>query len=435
MEEPFNVFGSAQDYGNLIGPITNNPDADRRALSWNELRADYPYDWKRLPGGEADYLVFDPTDGNILYHDILNGDLYKTYIKEDITKHIKPKAKEGESKLRTNWTTPFIVSPHNPLTLYYGAQYLFRSVDRGETWRRISPDLTMNNPEEKGNIDFATITTISESPLEPGLIFVGTDDGNVQVTNYGGSIWQKITKGLPGKKWVSRVYASALKEGTAYLSLNGFRDDDFNAYIYKSVDFGNTWMDIKSNLPCGPVNVIKEDPKNKDIIYVGTDIGVYISVNGGRSWDTLQNNMPAVSYIHDLVIHPRDNILVVATHGRGMYAMDVSPIQKFNESISTKDLYLYEICPIRYPQRRSPQEKAVITYYMKKNQAVSVSILDSKGFVIKKLEATGDTGFNQIIWDLTTDSEKWAERFVRPGVYVIRIEAGAHKEEQTLELK
>lgn len=421
--KPFNVYGTAQDHGCFRGPVTHNPQTDN------------PYQWERIPGGEASYMAVDPTDRNILYHMSFYGNINRSHLSENVTKRIMPKVKKGEPPLRGNWLAPFIISPHNPFTLYHGTQYLHRSLDRGETWQRISPDLTTNNLKKQGDVPHCTITTISESPLKYGLVYVGTDDGCVQVTKNGGVRWEKIIEGLPANKWISRIVASRFDEGTVYVSLNGYRDDDFAAYIYSSADYGQTWIDIKNNLPCGPINVMKEDPKNKNILYVGTDIATYISVDGGKSWGTLINNMP-VTYVHDLIIHPHDNILVAATHGRSMYAMDISPIQEYDSSIQAKDIHIFEMNPVKMPKNWwGSREKAKITYILKNSQQVDITVLDSKGSVIKQLKGTGDAGFNQSYWDLTTQSQKWQERFAKAGVYTIRVKAGSLTAEQKIELK
>ncbi|MEA3422006.1 MAG: hypothetical protein U9Q97_10070, partial [Acidobacteriota bacterium] len=203
----------------------------------------------------------------------------------------------------------------------------FRSRDRGDTWEKISPNLTYNNKDELGDIPYQTIFSISESSLKFGLIYVGTDDGRVHVTKDGGKNWKEIMTGLPYKKWVSRIVASAFDLGTVYMTQNGKRDDDFAAYVWKSTDYGKTWVDISANIPLGPVNVIREDPVDRNILYVGTDLSVYVSKDGGKNWDVLGGNLPS-TYVHDLIIHPRDNIIVIATHGRGMWAMDANPINE-----------------------------------------------------------------------------------------------------------
>jgi photosystem II stability/assembly factor-like uncharacterized protein len=201
------------------------------------------------------------------------------------------------------------------------------SRDRGDTFETISPDLTYNTKSETGDIPYHTIFAISESPLRAGLIYAGTDDGRVHVTQDWGRSWSEITAGLPYQKWVSRIVASAFDVGTVYMTQNGKRDDDFTAYVWKSTDFGRTWTSITGNIPMGPVNVIREDPVDAGILYVGTDTGVYVTTDGARSWTVLGGNLPA-TYVHDLIVHPRDNIVVIATHGRGMWALDANAVNK-----------------------------------------------------------------------------------------------------------
>jgi photosystem II stability/assembly factor-like uncharacterized protein len=211
-------------------------------------------------------------------------------------------------------------------------QYLFKSTDRGENWKRISPDLSHGNPQELGDVKYQTIFTVSESPLKAGLIYVGTDDGRAHVTQDDGATWTEIIEGAAEDRWISQMTASKYAEGTVYMTQNGKRHDDFQVYVWKSTDYGKTWSDISANIPYGPVNVIREDPVNKDILYVGTDLAVYITTDDGKNWSVLGANLPSV-YAHDIIIHPRDNIIVVATHGRGMWAMDADPI---NGGIVTK---------------------------------------------------------------------------------------------------
>jgi photosystem II stability/assembly factor-like uncharacterized protein len=211
-------------------------------------------------------------------------------------------------------------------------QYVFRSMDRGDTWERISHDLTYNRPDQQGTppsrISFATISSISESPLKFGLLYVGTDDGRVWCTENHGLKWREITRGLPFNKHVSRIVASAYDRGTVYVSLNGRRDDDFNAYLFRSTDYGRTWSAISSNLPGGPINVVCEDPRKKEIIYTGNDFGVYVSLNRGGEWAALVNGLPTC-FVWDLFVHPRDNTLVCATYGRGIWKIgSVSLIQR-----------------------------------------------------------------------------------------------------------
>jgi photosystem II stability/assembly factor-like uncharacterized protein len=318
MEKPFNVYGSPQDHGCVRGPVTCRPGNTPPGQ-------DYRIQWEMVPGGEYCYVAVDPTDSNIYYSDQILKSEFRDGKWE--SESIRPEDLEGDARLRRECLMPFQLSPHNPSIIYLGTQYLHRTLNKGKTWERISPDLTYYNLEQQGDVSFATISVISESSLKFGLIYVGTDDGKVQVTRNHGYNWTEITKGLPFNKHVSRVIASAYDEGTVFLSLNGKRDDDFAAYLYKSTDCGNNWVDISAGIPCGPINVIREDPKNDKVLYVGTDLGVYVSADGGKTWHVLGGGLPT-TFVHDLVVHPRDSIMVIATHGRGIYVLDVSSIQK-----------------------------------------------------------------------------------------------------------
>ncbi len=327
MEEPFNVIGSVQDHGTYRGNVAHGLPRSRRNPR-PETR------WEAVPGGEGTHVAIDPRNHNLIYSSSFYGRLMRSEYQNGMwqSQNILPEVPEGEPPLRGQWMAATILSPHNPDVVYHGMQYLFRSMDRGENWERISPDLSNYHPDQQGKlpfaIPFATITAVSESPFKFGLIYVGTDDGRVHITRNGGDTWTEITKGLPFNKHVSRLVASQYDKAAVYLTLNGRRDDDFNDYIYKSTDYGKTWIDISGNLPGGPVNVIREDPQKPDILYVGTDLGVYVSLDGGQAWHVLATGLPTC-FIWDLIIHPRDNTLVIATNGRGMYVMDsVEAIQK-----------------------------------------------------------------------------------------------------------
>ncbi len=316
-EEPFHVYGSIQDHGSRRGVV----DLSRGR---NNIPA---VDFEYAPGGEGSNHVIDPRQPDIVY----SAGFYGTLSRSDHTKErrerskiIMPKMYENEPKLRGQWLAPFILSPHNPDIVYHGMQYLFRSPDMGSTWERISPDLTYNDPEKYGDIQYQTIFSISESPIKYGLIYAGTDDGRIHITKNGGKNWNEITSGLMKNKWISRVVASENKMSRVYLTQNGKRDDDFAPYVWKSEDYGNTWDNITANIPVGPVNVIREDPSDEKILYAGTDTGVYTSTDRGKSWSVL-GDLPTV-YVQNLVIQPGNNILVIATHGRGIWALDITPV-------------------------------------------------------------------------------------------------------------
>ena len=326
MANPFHVYGSMQDHGSYRGQVLKKKDRfTEKALEGFGAVA-----FEAVPGGEGCSHAIDPLDPNIVYSASFYGRITRTDLtlpERERTKRLLPVTYPDEPQLRGQWVAPFIVSPHNNETIYHGMQYLFRSFNRGDILERISPDLSYNTAAEMGDIPYHTLFAISESPLRAGLIYVGTDDGKVHVTRDGGKTWAEIMAGLPYQKWVSRLAASAFDLGTVYMTQNGKRDDDFTPYVWKSTDFGKTWVSIAGNIPFGPVNVIREDPVDKNILYVGTDGGVFVSKDGGGTWNALGGNLPMV-YVHDLIIHPRDNVIVIATHGRGMWAVDADPVNE-----------------------------------------------------------------------------------------------------------
>jgi photosystem II stability/assembly factor-like uncharacterized protein len=326
MATPFHVYGSVQDH-----------NTHRGRVDWGQSRRNSgvaPPVWERAPGGEGTLIAIDPNN-TTLYSSTFYGRLQRSEYRDGVweSTDIAPQAAEGEPPLRGQWLAPTILSPHDPSVLYHGFQYVFRSRDRGNTWERISDDLSYNDPEKQGKlpyaIPYASLTALSESPLEAGILYAGTDDGRAWVTRNDGANWTEITAGLPYNKHVWSMSASKYEVGTVYVTLIGRHDDDFNPYMFKSTDFGETWTSIAGNLPGGPVNVVREDPRMANVLYAGSDLGVYASIDGGGSWNVVGSGLPN-TYVWDLVIHPRDNTLVIATNGRGMWVIDdVSMIQNF----------------------------------------------------------------------------------------------------------
>ncbi len=325
--EPLRVYGSVQDHGSYRATVDLSRGRDKiPAQAWEETL-----------GGEGTNHAIDTSDNNTVYASSFYGNLDRA----DLS---KPRPKpgpgafpsrrrtscrrwaRGSRSLRGQWMAPTIVSPHDPDVVYHGLQYVYRSMHRGDTWERISPDLSYNDPTMYGDIPYQTLFALAESPLRFGLLYAGTDDGRLHVTRDGGKAWTELTANLPQKKWISRVVPSAFAEGTVYVTQNGKRDDDFAAYIYKSTDFGKTFTSIVGNIPGGPVNVIREDPSNPKILYVGTDMGPYVSIDGGATWSVLGGNLPQV-FVLDLVIQPRDRLIAIATHGRGVWLLDAVPVQ------------------------------------------------------------------------------------------------------------
>jgi len=331
MAKPFAAHGSVQDWGTyrVVGltPPGEIPARAGRRSRGPSLR------WETAPGGEGTHIAIDPTNPNIVYASSFYGRLERSEYKDGRweSKIIFPRPAEGEPEHRGQWLAPTIISPHDPKTVYHGFQYVFRSRDMGETWQKISPDLTYNIPQNQGKlpyaINFATLTAIDESPLKAGLLYAGSDDGRVHVTKDGGANWVEITAGLPYYKHVWNITASKYDEATVYVSLIGRHDDDFAPYIFKSTDTGKTWTNIAAKLP-GSTNVLREDPKKADVLYAATDLGVYVTTDAAKTWNYLGSGLPNAA-VWDLQIHPRDNMIVIATNGRGMWIFDdPSPLQK-----------------------------------------------------------------------------------------------------------
>ena len=312
LADPFNVYISIQDNGSWKGPSNHRPGRNEEI------------NWRRVPGGEASHMQVDPNDQDLFYSESFYGAIMRSDLKTGRSKRIVPKVAKDEPKLRGQWLAPFQLSEHNSQILYHGMQYVFRSLDQGNSWERISPDLTAFEPDRQGNISYSTISSLSESPRQFGLIYAGTDDGQLHVTKNGGQKWEAIDNGLPAK-WVSRVVASRYDDSTVYLTMNGKRDDDFQAYVYCSTDCGVNWKDITSNLPGGPVNVIREDPWREGVLYVGTDLGVFVSRDFGKNWHVLGTGLP-ITFVHDFVVQIPKKTAVIATHGRGVFKLDVKTL-------------------------------------------------------------------------------------------------------------
>lgn len=433
MAEPFHVYGSIQDHGSYRGVV----DLGRG-------RYDIPaVEWEPAPGGEGSSHAIDPTDTNTVYAAGFYGNIIRTDMKSMKTVRIMPKADKGEPPLRGQWLAPFIISPHNPRIIYHGMNFLFRSLNRGDSWEKISPDLTFNDPDKIGDIQYQTLFAISESPLKFGLIYVGTDDGRVHVTRDSGLTWKEITNGLSPGRWISRIAASAFDEATVYVSQNGKRNDDFTAYLWKSTDYGTTWRNISANIPCGPVNVVREDPKSKNILYVGTDLGVYASVDGGKKWQVVPGNFPT-TFVHDLVIHPRDRILVAATHGRGMYALDVSHLQQLTPQLLAGPVHLFETESTKLPRRGwrgwYGGREAHFSYYLKEAAEAKLFIKDGSGKTVGQIDGTGDVGLNTAVWDLKTMKKKDKKEspetpYVKPGTYTLVLKVGSLSRQGNFDVK
>ena len=322
MDFPYNVYGGMQDNGSAKGPSTRR--------DYGPIRLE---DWQRVGGGDGMYNVVDPDDSRWLYNESQFGPISRTDQSTGETKGIRYTKME-----RWAWNAPIVISPHNSSTIYHAGNKVVKSVNRGDTWVEISPDLTTNDEAKiqgTGNIQYCTIVTMDESPVREGVIWAGTDDGKVWVTRDGGSNWDDVTARITGHPgyWVSRVEPSSADAGTAYVTVTGYRHDDFRPFIWKTTDFGESWKSIINGLPDEPLSVIREHPRNRNLLFAGSAKSVYVSIDGGLNWNSLRGNMPYCP-VEDLKIHPRENELIVATHGRSIWIADIS----FFEELSSKTL-------------------------------------------------------------------------------------------------
>ncbi len=349
---PFFAYGSIQDHNSFRGRV-----------DLSKGRESIPaVEWSRTPGGEGSHHAIDPGNNDIVY----SHGFYGNFTREDLSQsqagrgtqpaaegsgqpaaagagrgrggrgrpgvtQIRPPAKEGEPELRAQWMAPIITSQHNPATIYVGFQYVFRSTNRGDSWERISPDLTSNDTSQmllrsSSAIPYQTIVALAESPLNPQVLYAGTDDGKLHVTTDAGKSWTELTPSVPTRKWYSRIVPSRHTDGTVYVTQRGREDDDFAAYVYKSTDGGKSFTSLAGNLPAGPVNVIREDPGNAGILYLGTDFGAFVSADGGTQWQVLGGNLPSTQ-VSDLQVQSRDSIVVISTYGRGMWALDALKVR------------------------------------------------------------------------------------------------------------
>jgi photosystem II stability/assembly factor-like uncharacterized protein len=462
---PYRVYGAQQDTGTVAIASRSDDGAIDRA------------DWYDVGGGEAGYIAPYPPDPNIVYAADYQGNItrYDRHIGQvkSITEQPELSDAYGAANLehRFQWTAPVVISPHDPNTLYHGGERLFKTTDGGVHWQAISPDLTRNDKskqhvsggeitlDDSGTEYYDTVFAVAESPITKGLIWVGTDDGLVQITRDEGKNWTNVTpKELPEWSRISLVEPSPHDAGTAYVAVDRHQNDDLRPYIYKTSDYGQTWTRLNNGIPEGSfVRAVREDPKKRGLLYAGTENGIYVSFNDGADWRSLKLNLPTTP-VHDLVIN--DDDLVVATHGRSFWILDdVSPLRQFNEDVAKKDVHLYTPEPAyriqaggergeHHPSKRTgqnPPDGAIIYFYLKDapktGTETKLEILDASGKVIRKYssaetqpldepldpddkkperEIKPDAGLNRFVWDL-----RYEEAHRVPGYYLWEYDTGA----------
>lgn len=322
--KPYNIYGGLQDNGTWVGPSTNMED-----IGWID-NGQYPF--KAIGGGDGMQVQVDTRDNKTVYSGFQFGSYTRQFIGIKDFKSVKPLHELGEAPLRFNWQSPIFLSRHNQDVLYFGTNRFHRSLNKGDSMQALSNDLT--NGKKDGDVPYGTITTISESPLKFGLLYVGTDDGNIQISKDGGYTWNLISRKLPRGLYISRVTASSFKEGRVYASLNGYRNDHFSPYVYVSEDYGVNWKQIGKDLPDEPVNVVKEDPKKDSILYVGTDGGLYATIDAGNTFMMWNNGLPKSVPVHDIAIQRRENEIILGTHGRSLYLAKLDSIQLLLQNYS-----------------------------------------------------------------------------------------------------
>jgi photosystem II stability/assembly factor-like uncharacterized protein len=424
MRDPYYVYVGLQDNGNWGGPSNSRDTSGILNHMW------YP-----AGGGDGFYTQIDPEDWSIVYRNLQMGGIERHNIKTGQSLRIRPEAKLNEPPYRFNWNSPIYISPHDHNVLYFGGNFLFKSTDRGNSWTKAGPDLTTNDPakmkdsggpitvDNTGAENHCTILTISESPLKQGVIWVGTDDGLVQLTRDGGRTWENVTKNIkglgPDNNWVTRIEASHFVEGGAYMTVSRHQVDDYRAYIFKTEDYGKTWTSLRSNLPeYGYLHVVREDPENRDLLFAGSEFGLFATFDGGRKWLPVKGEFPTVA-VRDLQIHPRERDLIIGTHGRGVWIVDdIRPLEKLTAAALQSDFALFDVKPATLFSFRSTTDMygdpgfagpnspfgAAIGYYLNpaiaKDAKVRLSVVDKEGKEVNAPSAGKEPGLNRVQWYL-----------------------------------
>ena len=429
MQMPYNVYGGLQDNGSWYGPS--------RVAAGRSIRN---RDWKNVGVGDGFHVFPDARDPSIVYSEYQAAQLRRLHQATGEMKDIRPFPGPGEPRYRFNWNAAFTRSASDPSVLLLGAQFVFRSRDRGDSWQRISPDLTTNDParqrqRESGGVskdnsgaeNHCTIVALAESPVEPGVIWAGTDDGNLQVTRDGGRTWTNVIANVPGvprNTWVSSVEPGRRDRGVAFATFDGHRTGDMTAYLYVTADYGRTWRSLGRGID-GYLHVVRQDPVNPNLLFAGSEFGLFVSVDRGTNWARLTGGLPAVA-VYDLAVHPRDHDLILATHGRGFQIIDdITPLRHLTPDVLSRDA---AILPARASTQSVPATQqefpgdaefaganapdgAVITYYLKERHIfgkLGLEVLDPSGTVLRVLPAGARQGINRVYWNMRLDPPKSA---------------------------
>jgi len=431
MNKPYTICGGLQDNGTWCGRTqtrqSNADDEEDKKKAVGITNAD----WIFVNGGDGFWSAVDPANSNVVYAEYQGGNMTRVDLATGRRRDLKPRAKEGTPSYRFNWNAPFVISHHDPKTLYFGGNVLFRFTNRGDNWEQISPDLTHADPLKMATAGSSaenhdTIVALSESPKDRNTIWAGTDDGNVQVTRDGGKTWTNVVDnitGVPRGLWVSRVEASNHDAARAYAAIDGHRSDDFHPYLFTTDDAGKTWHSIASDLPSNhPIKGFREDPVNANLLFAGTEFGLFMSLDRGGHWQQLKEGLPTVA-VDDIEIHPREHDLIVATHGRSIFVMDdISGLEQLTAEKMHAKATLFEPRPAtefyhnpmgglwgaHVFKAKNPPFGAYINYYLSGTPTddVTITIEDAKGRKIRELDAGNRAGLNRAVWDLRGESSE-----------------------------
>ena len=448
--KPYNVYGGLQDNGSWWGPSSSPGGVEAR-------------DWNSVGAGDGFRVLKHPTK-NIIYSEMQGAEnVWRYDVDKMLTKTIQPLPVSEDQKLRWNWNAPMAISTHQPDRFYMGSQYLHKSEDMGDSWDIISPDLTTNDPakqnqEDSGGLSMdnsgaenhTTIFTIAESPVDEKVIWVGTDDGNVQVTQDGGKTWTNTVAnipGLPANTWCYHIEASVFGKGTAYAVFEGHTQNDGTPYAYKTTDFGKTWTNIISDDVVGFARNIQEDYVNPDLLFLGTEFGLYITMDGGKNWKKFTNNMPSVA-VHFIDLQKQTNDLVMGTHGRGVIIIDdISPLRSINEELLGKNLHFFETPPTVIDETdtfsgsfggetqfvgSNKPKSLLLKYYLKKRHTfgkMKLEIQDSEGNMVADISPGKSKGINMVSWGYSRKPPKVAtgKTFTFGGFASPKVPAGTYK--------
>lgn len=457
LSEPFyRIYGGLQDNQSWGGPSRTMFEAFN--FGGGATGGIAGSDWFLLGGGDGFHVAVDPTNPNVVWYESQGGELLRQDLANGQRRYCRPSNNEGEPVHRFNWNTPFLVSPHDPDVIWMAAQFVFRLTRRGELWERVSPDLTTADPAKmatggSGAEAHCTIVSLAESPVKAGVVWAGTDDGKLWVTPDGGRTWNDLTanlRGAPRGLYVSRIEASPHDANTAFVAIDGHRSDDVAPYLFVTRDLGRTWTSLAANLPKDhPVKVVRQSPGNADLLFAGTEFGLFVSFDAGRSWARWKHGLPTVA-VDDILVHPRERDLVVATHGRSLYVLDgIQMLEDWGRGAPGDSV---RFAPPRrawgyYPRPlggrwgqadflgANPPFGAWFDYFLPREVegGVKFTIADASGRTVRTLPGPGTPGFHRVTWDLHAldpreriQRDEWPGQhpFVPDGTYRITLAAG-----------